>query len=39
MTKRILLTGGCGFIGHHFVEAVLKKTDWEIVMQVVDLIG
>ncbi len=32
MTKRILLTGGCGFIGHHFVEAVLKKTDWEIVI-------
>jgi dTDP-glucose 4,6-dehydratase len=28
--KRILVTGGCGFVGHHFVEHVLKKTDWEI---------
>lgn len=29
---RILLTGGCGFIGHHFVEHLLKNTDWEIVV-------
>jgi len=29
---RILLTGGCGFIGHHFIEAILKETDWEIVV-------
>lgn len=29
---RLLLTGGCGFIGHHFVEAVIKNTDWEIVI-------
>lgn len=28
--KRILITGGCGFVGHHFVEHVLKKTDWDI---------
>jgi len=27
---RILITGGCGFVGHHCVEAVLKNTDWEI---------
>jgi dTDP-glucose 4,6-dehydratase len=32
MSKRILVTGGCGFIGHHFVEHVLKNTDWEIVV-------
>jgi len=31
MTKRVLLTGACGFIGHHIVDLFLKKTDWEIV--------
>lgn len=30
--KRILITGGCGFIGHHFVEHFIKSTDWEIVV-------
>jgi dTDP-glucose 4,6-dehydratase len=29
---RILLTGSTGFIGAHFVEAILKETDWDIVM-------
>ena len=29
---KILLTGATGFIGHHFVEAILKETDWDIVM-------
>ncbi len=29
--KRILITGACGFIGHHFVEHTFKNTDWEIV--------
>lgn len=32
MTKKILITGGCGFIGHHFVEHVYKNTDWNIVV-------
>lgn len=32
MSKKILLTGGAGFIGHHFVQHVLKNTDWEIVV-------
>jgi dTDP-glucose 4,6-dehydratase len=32
MTKKILITGGCGFIGHHFVEHVLKNTDWNIII-------
>jgi len=31
MTK-ILVTGGCGFIGHHFVEHIFLKTDWEIII-------
>ena len=32
MTERILVTGGAGFAGHHFVEHLLKNTDWEIVV-------
>ena len=29
--KRILITGGAGFIGHHVIEHILKTTDWDIV--------
>lgn len=29
---RIVITGGCGFIGHHLVQHVLKNTDWSIVV-------
>ena len=29
---KVLLTGGCGFIGHHFVEHFIKNTDWDIVI-------
>lgn len=29
---RCLVTGGCGFIGHHFVEHLIKNTDWEVVV-------
>jgi dTDP-glucose 4,6-dehydratase len=28
--KKILITGGEGFIGHHFVQHIIKNTDWEI---------
>ena len=26
--KTILITGGCGFIGHHFVEHIINNTDF-----------
>ena len=31
MSKRILITGGAGFIAHHVVDKILSTTDWEIV--------
>ena len=30
--KTVLITGGCGFIGHHVVEHILRKTNWDIVI-------
>ena len=30
MTK-ILITGGCGFVGHHVIEHFLKATTWQII--------
>lgn len=27
---KVLITGGCGFVGHHIVEHFLKNTDWDI---------
>lgn len=30
MSKHVLVTGGCGFAGHHLVEHLLVNTDWEI---------
>ena len=32
MVKNIIITGGCGFIGHHFVEHIINNTDWNIVI-------
>lgn len=31
MTK-LVVTGAAGFIGHHLVEAVLRDTDWDVVI-------
>ena len=31
MSKTILVTGGAGFIAHHFIDKVLRETDWNIV--------
>lgn len=28
---KILITGGCGFVGHHVIEHFLKTTDWKII--------
>ena len=30
--KRVLLTGGAGFIGHHTVSHLIQETDWDIVV-------
>ena len=32
MSKRVLVTGAAGFIGHHIVDHILATTDWEIVL-------
>jgi dTDP-glucose 4,6-dehydratase len=32
MVKKIILTGGCGFIGHHVAEYIHKNTDWDIII-------
>ncbi len=31
MTKRVLITGGAGFIAHHIILYILKNTDWDVV--------
>lgn len=29
---KVLVTGGCGFIGHHFVDHIIKTTNYEVVV-------
>lgn len=29
--KRVLVTGGAGFIAHHLIDMIIQTTDWEIV--------
>lgn len=29
---KIIITGGCGFIGHHLVQHLIINTDWEIII-------
>lgn len=31
MSKKILITGGAGFIAHHVIDKILSTTDWEII--------
>ena len=31
MSKKILITGGAGFIAHHLIDKILSNTDWDIV--------
>ena len=30
-SKKILITGGAGFIAHHLIDKILSTTDWEII--------
>jgi len=31
MNKKVLVTGGAGFIAHHVIDTILERTDWDIV--------
>ena len=32
MGKKVVITGGCGFIGHHLIEHFIKNTNWDIIV-------
>lgn len=29
---KVLITGGCGFVGHHIIEHIIKNTDWKVIV-------
>jgi dTDP-glucose 4,6-dehydratase len=29
--KKVLITGGAGFIAHHIISHIIENTDWDIV--------
>jgi dTDP-glucose 4,6-dehydratase len=31
MKKKVLVTGGAGFIAHHVIDTILERTDWDVV--------
>lgn len=37
MVTRVLVSGGCGFFASHFIEHIIKNTDWDVVC--VDRLG
>ena len=32
MSKKILITGGAGFIGHQVIKELLQSTDWQLLV-------
>jgi dTDP-D-glucose 4,6-dehydratase len=32
MVKRVLITGGAGFIAHHLIDHLIRNTEWEVVV-------
>ena len=32
MNTTVLITGGCGFLGHHFIQHLHRNTDWNMVV-------
>ena len=32
MSKKVLITGGAGFIGHQVIKEILEATDWELLV-------
>ena len=31
MSKKVLITGGAGFIAHHVIDLILRTTDWHVI--------